>query len=503
MVSFLHVFVKAVTISNHVHHRQTQKISRTVGSMAASSVNAAVDDLVEDLQLHEVILQSLDEQRPDAVEERQEIVDTIKDLQTKLAQLRGEPPQKPQQYLSVRQSTPTSSSAGSIGQVDGGYEASPFDNSSRQSPQPFPSQHAGGEGERQRGPFPIRKRRLSSESSVNTQPPSKRPQANDPPRSNPQTESSQGGDEFDEGGEELRMLLGLDNADTMAAFQDEQKQAEEELKKKKDQERRDAEFARVLHESVFEQQQPTSTAVPAQREPEHKAHQHRDDHAARFRAGLFNQPRPTSAISDSSSNSSKVSIDPQVPGMPPKPSSTGAFPQSNTSVSGTSPFMTHVHPQAQANRLNPHTMAQPLPKVPTSLAKQGVLDDDIQEINRNEFQPRNRVYSTSYTPPALAGPGMVPVKGEGGLNCPLRSGSMNSPNSLRNTMARLSAGRQMLQEAGKSVWGGLPKIYDAVTADPMRDVIQNGYDSGFTNTTADDYMKYVLPCYPNVSRYSC
>ncbi|KAK5696371.1 hypothetical protein LTS12_028575, partial [Elasticomyces elasticus] len=174
--------------------------------------------------------------------------------------------------------------------------------------------------------------------------------------------------------------------------------------------------------------------------------------------------------------------------MPPKPSSTGAFPQSNTSVSGTSPFMTHVHPQAQANRLNPHTMAQPLPKVPTSLAKQGVLDDDIQEINRNEFQPRNRVYSTSYTPPALAGPGMVPVKGEGGLNCPLRSGSMNSPNSLRNTMARLSAGRQMLQEAGKSVWGGLPKIYDAVTADPMRDVIQNGYDSGFTNTTADDYM---------------
>ena len=57
--------------------------------MAASSVNAAVDDLVEDLQLHEVILQSLDEQRPDAVEERQEIVDTIKDLQTKLAQLRG------------------------------------------------------------------------------------------------------------------------------------------------------------------------------------------------------------------------------------------------------------------------------------------------------------------------------------------------------------------------------------------------------------------------------
>ena len=467
--------------------------------MAASSISMAVDDLVEDLQLHEVILQSLDEHRPGAVEERQEIVDIVKELQTKLADIRGETLQKPQQNLSVRQSTPASSSpARSIGQVDGGYDASPFDNSGQQSPQPSLSQHE--EGERHRGPFPVRKRRLSS-ASLNTQPPVKRPQANDPSRSNTQTKSSQCDDELDDGAEELRMLLGLDN-DTMAVFQHEQMQAEEELKKRKEQEHRDAEFARVLHESVFDQPQPMSTAVPPQRGLEHNAYQHRDDHSTMFRAGLLDQPLQSLPIRNSSSDFSKSSIGSQMPGLPPNPFSMGASPGPNMMSSGASPFTTNVQLQAQDNRLKPHTMAQPLPKVPTRLANQEDFDDDIQEINRSEFQPSNRVYSSTYTPPAFARPGIMPMKHENGLNRLQGYDQTGSSSSLQSTMARLNAGRQMLQEAGKSMWGGLPNLYDALNDDPMREVIQRG--SGFTlDPASSDYMRYVLSCHPRVSRYHC
>ena len=39
--------------------------------MATPSHDASIEDVLEDLQLHEVILQSLDEQRPDAAEERE------------------------------------------------------------------------------------------------------------------------------------------------------------------------------------------------------------------------------------------------------------------------------------------------------------------------------------------------------------------------------------------------------------------------------------------------
>lgn len=261
--------------------------------MAAASLTMAMDDLVEDLQLHEVILQSLDEQRPHAVEERQEIVDVINSLQTKLAQLRGDPPRKPQQNLSVRQGMPTPSPAGSMGQVDGGYDASPFYTSSHKSPHSSPNQPQ--EGERHRGPFPIRKRRYSSESSNNAQPPVKRPQADDSTRSNAQIESSQVDDEIDDEAEELRVLLGLDDED-MVAFQDEQRQAEEELKKKKEQERRDEEFARVLYESVFDQPQRVSTSVPIKREPERNAPQPRD--AGWSGPGLSDPPSPASRAVD-------------------------------------------------------------------------------------------------------------------------------------------------------------------------------------------------------------
>lgn len=50
--------------------------------------DASIDDLEDDLQLHQVILQSLNEQRPNAVEEIQEILDVIRDLETRLARLR-------------------------------------------------------------------------------------------------------------------------------------------------------------------------------------------------------------------------------------------------------------------------------------------------------------------------------------------------------------------------------------------------------------------------------
>jgi hypothetical protein len=56
--------------------------------MANIGEDASIDELEDDLQLHQVILQSLNEQRPNAVEERQELLDIIRDLETRLARLR-------------------------------------------------------------------------------------------------------------------------------------------------------------------------------------------------------------------------------------------------------------------------------------------------------------------------------------------------------------------------------------------------------------------------------
>lgn len=501
--------------------------------MTTPFADASAESLMEDLQLHEVILQSLDEQRPDAIEERQEIIDTINGLQTQLAQLHGEALSESRHYSSSsHEHTPPFSSTFAGAQMDGSFDVSPFDNSPRGTPSPPPPLRQS-EGNLSHAPFPIRKRRHDSELSDNTQPPTKRPQGNKPSHSsNSQIEPTQNSEEFDDGAEELRQLLGLDNEDTMAAFQDEQKKAEEWLRKRNEQERRDGEFARTLHDSLFDR--PPASSVP-HRESEHKGHEHRYGEPTRLHRGLFDQPRPTSAISSSSTDYSGSSLDlPLSPAQKPQL----PLPLRNNIMPGSPSFPTNMHPQRLSDPFHSAGKAQLAPKHLTPFKKYGYDNEDVQEITRNDFRPRdqdvhnrNRVHAYSRPPPTeppgvyyspnmhmppkelpydgkpslaprppqYSPLGMAPLGSESGPNGAPGPGPMYGPNVLQNTMARLSAGRQLLQQAGRSVWGGLPGMlsspsnpYGLQSTDPIGHAIEYGSEFNFNNTETLDFLKYSL-----------
>ena len=528
--------------------------------MATPSADASTEDLVEELQLHEVILQSLDEQRPDAVEEKQEIIDTIKGLQTRLAQLTGESPPESQHDSSFsHEYAPALPSTLSGAQMDGAYDVSPFDFSPRGAPSPrSPLRQFEGNA-----PFPVRKRRHNSELSDNMQPPTKRPQGNDPPRSsNPQIESTQNSGDLDADSRELRLLLGLDDEDTMVAFQDEQKAAEDWLRKRTEQERRDREFARVLHDSLLDQPQPTPASSTPQRELGTKGYGPRDEGSAKLHRGLFDQPRPSSAISSSSTDYSGASLD--LP-LSPAPKPQLPLPIRNNHMSGVSRFPTNGHFQRLPDPFHSTSKGQLAPKHLTPLNKHGADDDDIQEITRNDFRPRDQSvrnrnqahgYSRHYRPPPTGlsdvsySPNMhmltkelpysnlaplppnysplemMPLDSKSGLNgatgpAPMYdpngatgSSPMYGPNVMHNTMARLNAGRQLLQQAGKSVWGGLPDMlsshsnpYGPQSTDPLGSAINYGSEFNFNNTGTLDFLKYTLlinlACVDVVANLNC
>ncbi|ODM22578.1 hypothetical protein SI65_00167 [Aspergillus cristatus] len=456
--------------------------------MADPSNDASIEDIMEDLQLHEVILQSLDEQRPDAVDERQEILDTIKSLQSQLARRRGEPSPKPSPINNLATPAPPSSAMLSAAQLDGAYDVSPFDDSAPPPPRWGQDQSPSFTPAQRSHDLSIRKRPHTDEFSDGMRPPAKRIQSDAylPPTSSQLDQSTQDdSDEYD-GADDLRQLLGLDDEDTMLAFQDEQRKAEQWLKERKEQERRDEEYARMLHDGLFErprerpQEQPREIPRPASAQS--SPYTYYSGSSLPFPTSPAPTPAPAQA---------------QAPTLPaidltrlfhPAHESSSA---SLRSVSDRQPR--HLMSSFNSNKAPP-TNAQ-LPSL-----KQESDDSDIQEITPSDFWARPRGSSfVRNEPPGMWTPSMglspmppykqmsqaynsvyQPAPGPSAFEAGSGPGPMYGPNVLQNTMARLNAGRQLLDQAGRSVYGGFPGI-------PFKteDAISRTLDYGFNNPTFD------------------
>lgn len=76
---------------------------------------------------------------------------------------------------------------------------------------------------------------------------------------------------------------------------------------------------------------------------------------------------------------------------------------------------------------------------------------------------------------------------------------MYGPSVLQNTMARLNAGRNLLQQAGRSIWGGLPGALPSQKDpysyrggdDPISQTMNQAFRNGpLDNYSSIDYIKY-------------
>jgi len=449
---------------------------------------------MEDLQLHEVILQSLDEQRPDAVDERQEILDIIESLQSQLARHRSQSSPRSSPKNNSATSAPLSSAMLSAVQFDGAYDVSPFGD----SPPPPPPPPRWGQNQspsfapaQRSDDLSIRKRRHTDVSSDGMRPPTKRIQSDAylPPTSSQLDQSTQDdSDEYD-GADDLRQLLGLDDEDTMLAFQDEQRKAEQWLKERKEQERQDEEYARMLHDGLFER--------PRERPREQ----------------LRELPRPASAQSSTSTYYSGSSLPfPASPAPTPAPTQAQAptlpgidqarlFPPPHQSSSAFLRGVSDRQFRPSMSSFNPTKSLPTNTQLPS--LKQESDDSDIQEITPSDFwtrpqdpsfvrngldkskgmwtssvelspMPSPQQMSQTYNSVYQSAPGSSAFETGSGL------GPMYGPSVLQNTMARLNAGRQLLDQAGRSVYGGFPS-----TPFKTEDAISHTLDYGFNNPTFD------------------
>ena len=194
---------------------------------SVQSIDASIAAALEDIQLQKVLLQSLEEEEPDATAERDDILDEIDRLEEKLAALRKE-----RFNLSGRKKSQPGHSSASKGlssaQLDGSSDAP-----SRKHPRTDDLQ------------LPPSKRSATSSDS-----------ASDDSHQDP---SEAVLDEL-AGDDDLLELIGVDGSDTLRELQEEQRKAEDWLKERKTQEQKDAEFARMLQEGLYEPPRPASVA---------------------------------------------------------------------------------------------------------------------------------------------------------------------------------------------------------------------------------------------------
>ncbi|KNG87578.1 putative SWI/SNF family DNA-dependent ATPase Ris1 [Aspergillus nomiae NRRL 13137] len=456
----------------------------------ASPTDASIEDLLEDLQLNHVILQSLEEQRPHAVAEKQEILAAIKTLETRLAELRGTATKSPPHSHFAPHQGPENSFLYRA-QLDGSSRSSPVnspwglrqDQSTMSPPsQPFQSARKLAESSQPLGPLTIRKRGREEDDDRNhalddgtetdwtddLELPSKRV-ATKIPSSSPislpvrslQGQGPKQDDGFDDSMDELRKVLGLDSNDILE-LQDEQRKAERWLEKRKEQERLDEEYARRLE-------------------------------------GLQESPRPASARSTSSTHYSGFSL----PSPAPMTRNGTPFPNVNRSIPGAiqptdiyrSPFV--PPPLPETNRPG----HQPLQPTITPDSD----DSDIAEISAHDFELligpsskrpfvsqhsiggshyplqdsflQQRPYSNMY-------PYLESMPGPSGIGGP---GPAYGPHVLQNTMARLSAGKELLEHAGKSIFGKYPNPFSPYDSSVPLYPGPTGYDMNKLPEWMSDY----------------
>ncbi|KAL6235897.1 hypothetical protein BDW75DRAFT_127428 [Aspergillus navahoensis] len=243
----------------------------------ASSTGQTIEDIEDELDLQRAILQSLDEShssRPDAAEQKLETLDAIRDLEIKLARLRGH-----NASGTPGRSFPAGQSLTSA-QLDGSNFCTP---SIPSSPPQFgrftssiPSRPRDSRLATPSKMLTTRKRPLSEDddddvsvwsfkrTAGNRATPAFTQAASSTPfsRNNP----NDGLDSEFDVDDDILGILGLDVQD-MRALQEEQRRAEKWLEERKEQERRDAELARNLMSASSPPQVPASISHPEQSIP--------------------------------------------------------------------------------------------------------------------------------------------------------------------------------------------------------------------------------------------
>jgi hypothetical protein len=402
-------------------------------------LSQAVEEIQEDLDLHRAILASLDNRRPDVIEQRQETLEAIKELETKLAQLRGidsseSSSHSPSSYQDIANSDLPDA------QIDGPVFSNPSSppqfgrpafSSLPSRPRPLPQNRPSEMP-------PSRKRRLSDddETGMGYGQPKRAVLGQVTPASTTFTPTSTG---FDHGSpsdvsatddnEELLMeMLGLEGRDNFRALQEEQKRAEKWLEDKKEQERRDAEFARNLMES-------------------------------------FADPQPSSSAQGSSSNSRPASAFPERT-LP------ASNPVINTPPSATNAFTTDT--RSAPTNLSTHFLnGFRGPQFDSARVDLDSDDSDIAEITPRDF----RLHSATESPFPRSARGPTPYPAPNldfrsrlqGLDDP----SLSGPWSFHGTVP----GPSILGSSGPSTWGN-PLQAGMATIKAMRDhYFSDGGDS--------------------------
>ncbi|EAU36638.1 conserved hypothetical protein [Aspergillus terreus NIH2624] len=446
----------------------------------------AINDVLEDLQLHHVILQSLEEQRPDALEEKEEILETIRGLEKRLAELRGEParstqrrPARTSQANSTRPSTSSS-------QLDG-----PSD-----SPAPPPRWGSSAmlppraESSRSLGPLSIRKRARSSQEETESDgsddtddleiPPAKRTwnpapriSKSPPPSFGSQASRLAGSDSEFEGADDLAQILGLDSRDTLLAIQDEQRKAEQWLKERREQERRDAELARRLMEGSDEASPPARHLSPQPSRPPLFPELSRSPHSGGNQIGP-SQPNPFlrarsppcpggNRFESEWPNHSPFAAARAQPAQPPRltsqvpsqPDSRWSTPRDSILIQDSDDSdVVELQPRDfPTQRQDPRPGHHPYDSGPRG--SNSVKDQAYAYMDYNSrLQPRLQPLQNLYPNPNLT-PGPNDIRGPG---------PSYGPNVLNNTMARMKSGKELFEQIGKSIFGDLPNPFSSTGA---------------------------------------
>ncbi|KAL2009709.1 hypothetical protein VTN00DRAFT_5516 [Thermoascus crustaceus] len=489
--------------------------------MASPSGSASVEDVMEDLELQHALLQSLMETRPHAVAEKEEIVHTIKRLERKLARLRGDPSAGntaagPSSSYST--ASPTEMLPG-LPQMDGssdsGSPAIPRWGGSQQNSLPItqgspfsrPQERISEQDSRFLQPFSTRKRPhheadLGHMPGEFSEPPSKRATPTVPrsvtctPSSASVHDSGEGPSRSSNTIDELQKLLGFDSRDTLLAMQNEQREAERWLAERREQERRDAEFARRLQEGWQEASRPgTASNSPA---PSHST------------LDSVSMPPPRSRDLD------QAAVD-RVLAPAPFQSPSSYRPNTGNSIMLPPPLP---------------TSGQSTPQRPPSASQFDSSDSDIAEITSQDFQrrtqgpftgPSSRFGSFQNTASSTAYPWADADFLNGGTNlfdplssknrdtdfpgssrsvpfssyCTSQTGTGSSNNTwyganvLQNTMATVNSGRGPWHAPGQLPSSLFPSSYSSPSFSQLHDDLFSTYSRslGYTPDPEMDLLR--------------
>ncbi|OOG00516.1 hypothetical protein ASPCADRAFT_502814 [Aspergillus carbonarius ITEM 5010] len=473
--------------------------------------DASIAEILEDIQLNEVILRSLEEDRPDAVEDRQDIINIIKSLEARLQQLGGHPAETRSTHPPSTPRDPANSSL-PFAQLDGAppsiWDARDFpqaiSSSSSEAPhfRPQKRQHPDDDNDNDDNDDDNDDNDEDEDSDDLDVPARRSSERNKRPCHTGTHSASQNSisdndlEDFFAGDDELRQFLGLSGSETIREIQEEQRKAERWLEERREQERRDAELARRLNGYIDTPPQlfqpfssrttnshssGSSTLVPGAREERLEAENTRQVN------GYVHTPSQSSSSRSINSHSSMSTI-----------AALGATSSSDRPGVGDRLRYPHVRTRPTApdsshslisNRSTVYSrpIAQPLHDGDDSDITE-ITPDDFQRHVQNSPTRRQRLptswdhswssrvtHGHDYRLPQSASKALsispYPPSGMG------RSGPAFGPHVMSNTMARLNAGRDMLQQAGRAILGSHPMSASSVPYfDPDDFQGPGGYD---------------------------